>query len=112
MKYYFALGSREFLLEKEAVEEVIRERAYYYQLKNKPADFWILPSPEFWNYYQSQNTKKTSELENLSDPKNCVAIVSTNKDFICWIKLRYQNILSGSFLAPNSAIKSPLLFRT
>ena len=54
MKYYFVIGSREFLLEKEAVEEVIRERAYYYQLKNKPADFWILPSPEFWNYYQTQ----------------------------------------------------------
>lgn len=112
MKYYFALASREFLLEKEAVEEVIRERAYYYQLKNKPADFWILPSPEFWSYYQNQNKKKIGELNNLSDPKNCVAIVSTNKDFICWIKLRYQNILSGSFLGPNTAIKSPLLFRT
>ena len=111
MKYYFVIGSREFLLEKEAVEEVIRERAYYYQLKNKPTDFWILPSPEFWSYYQSKNTKTIDELKNISNIKNSVAIVSTNKDFICWIKLRYQNVISGSFLAPNKEIKSPLLYR-
>jgi hypothetical protein len=110
MKYYFVIGSREFLLEKEAVEEVIRERAYYYQLKNKPTDFWILPSPEFWNHYQTKNSKAIEEFKNISNSKNCVAIVSTNKDFICWIKLRYQNVVSGSFLAPNKSIKSPLLY--
>ena len=104
MKYYFILATKEFLFEIEPVEEVLRERAHYYSSRNKQVDFWILPSPGFLNVYSTELKELTKNNSN----ENLVAIVSTDADFIYWLKLRYQNVLSGSFNAPTTKILQPL----
>jgi len=104
MKYYFILATKEFLFEIEPVEEVLRERAHYYSSRNKQVDFWILPSPGFLNTYSNELKELTKNNSN----ENLVAIVSTDPDFIYWLKLRYQNVLSGSFNAPTIKILQPL----
>ena len=104
MKYYFILATKEFLFEIEPVEEVLRERAHYYSSRNKQVDFWILPSPGFLNTYSNELKELTKNNSN----ENLVAIVYTDADFIYWLKLRYQNVLSGSFNAPTTKILQPL----
>lgn len=106
MRYYFILATKEFLFEIEPVEEVLRERAHYYSSKNKQVDFWILPSPEFLNIYSSE----LKELIKGNSKENLVAIVSTDVDFIYWLKLRYQNVISGNFTAPTIKILQPLAY--
>lgn len=106
MKYHFILATKEFLFEIEPVEEVLRERAHYYTTKNKVVDFWVLPSPKFVTPYLNEVKK----LVNNINPDNLVAIVSTDVDFIYWLKLRYQNVISGSFNAPSEKINQPLAY--
>src|SRR4051812_36675047 len=97
-KYYFVLASQEFLIAKEPLEEVLRERIQYYCKIKKRIDFWLLPSPAF---LQAETFKS---LKN-KFPQNCVAILSTNKIFITWLKLRLNNVFVGEFSAPNEEIK-------
>lgn len=106
MKYHFILATKEFLFEIEPVEEVLRERAHYYTSRNKQVDFWILPSPEFLNSYWNE----VSQLTKNNSRENLVAIISTDADFIYWLKLRYQNVISGSFNAPTTKIFKPLAY--
>ena len=106
MKYYFIIATKEFLFEVEPVEEVLRERAHYYSSKNKQVDFWILPSPEFLNSYANE----LKELTKNNTKENLVAVVSTDVDFIYWLKLRYQNVISGSFNSPTAKINNPLAY--
>ena len=106
MKYYFILATKEFLFEIEPVEEVLRERAHYYSSRNKQVDFWILPSPEFLNAYANELKELTKNNSN----ENLVAIVSTDVDFIYWLKLRYQNVISGNFIAPTRKVLQPLAY--
>jgi hypothetical protein len=106
MKYHFILATKEFLFELEALEEVLRERAHYYTTSNKQVDFWVLPSPQFLTPYFNQLKK----LLNNNTQENLVAIVSTDVDFINWLKLRYQNVIWGNFNAPSEKISQPLAY--
>lgn len=106
MKYHFILATKEFLFEIEPVEEVLRERAHYYASRNKQVDFWILPTPKFLASYWSE----ISQLTKNNSHENLVAIVSTDADFTYWLKLRYQNVISGHFNAPSQKILEPLAF--
>ena len=45
--YYYLIMSQQTLLNNEIIEEILRERATYYQLNKKATDFWILISPYF-----------------------------------------------------------------
>jgi hypothetical protein len=103
MNYYFILASQKFLLEQEPLEEVLRERMQYFKKNNKVVDFWILPSPKFLEINEN-NIHKLKE--NLSSSTLC--ILSTDKIFINWLKLRYQNVVAGEFNAPSFSIKNPL----
>ena len=107
MKYYFILATKDFLFEIEPVEEVLRERAHYYTSRNKQVDFWILPSPGFVDSYSNELKELTKNNPN----ENLVAIISTDVDFIYWLKLRYQNVISGSFNAPTAKIPQPLAYK-
>lgn len=107
MKYYFILATKDFLFEIEPVEEVLRERAHYYTSRNKQVDFWILPSPGFVDSYSNELKDLTKNNSN----DNLVAILSTDVDFIYWLKLRYQNVISGSFNAPTTKIPQPLAYK-
>nr|YP_010443515.1 Ycf54 [Gonyostomum semen]UTE94402.1 Ycf54 [Gonyostomum semen] len=103
MKYYFILGSENFLFKEEPLEEVLRERVQNYNKKKKPLNFWIVPKPEFLK------NPEFSDIQNKIS-KNCVAIISTEKTFITWLKLRLNNVAIGNFdLIPENKI-SPLKF--
>ena len=102
-KYYYVIGSKQFLLTEEPLEEVLRERLQHYYRTNKGIDFWLLPSPEFLNCDDMVEIKKNC-------PKSCLAIVSTNKVFITWLKLRLNNVISGEIKFPKPGLVSPLAY--
>ena len=103
-KYYFIIASKQFLVTEEPMEEVLRERIQYYRRTQKRIDFWLLPAPKFLQAKNYNNI--TTKL-----PKNCLAIVSTNKIFITWLKLRLNNVFVGEFFGPTEQIKNPLGFK-
>ena len=86
--YYFAIASKDFFLYQEPIEEVLRERTQYYQSLNKEIDFWFTLEPNF-----------ISLLDNKSwyTSHSAAAIVSLDKDFIKWLKLRIGFVYIGSF---------------
>ena len=105
VKYYFVVASQQFLVAEEPLEEILRERIQYYCRTKKRIDFWLLPSPKF---LQAENFKY---LKN-KFPQNCMAIASTNKIFISWLKLRLNNVFVGEFVGPTEQIPNPLDFET
>lgn len=105
MKYYFIAASKDFLFCEEPLEEVLRERANYYSSQQKTNDFWILTNPDFINKYSKEFS---NFLPSSSD--SIISVVSTDQDFIYWLKLRYQNVVSGHFNAPTHMILSPLAY--
>lgn len=105
MNYYFVLATQKFFLEKEPLEEVLRERNHYYKKNNKAVDFWLISNPKF---LESDEPEIISLKEKFSSP--VISIISTNKIFIHWLKLRYQNVIIGQFNAPSFSIKNPLQY--
>lgn len=101
--YYFVIASKQFLVTEEPLEEVLRERIQYYTRTNKRIDFWLLPTPKF---LEAENFKAIKN----KLPKQCLAIVSTNKIFITWLKLRLNNVFMGEFIGPTKQIQNPLDF--
>jgi Protein of unknown function (DUF2488) len=104
-KYYFVVASKQFLVTEEPLEEVLRERIQYYCRTKKRIDFWLLPAPKFLEAENFKNLKNKF-------PKNCLAIVSTNKIFITWLKLRLNNVFVGEFSGPSEQIQNPLDFES
>lgn len=90
IKYYFILASEHFLLKEEPLEEILRERVQNFKKKEKALNFWIVRNPLFLN------NKKFEEIRN-RNIKNPVTIVSTDKNFITWLKLRINNVATGFF---------------
>lgn len=88
--YYYTLASRKFLLEEEPVEEILRERLNFYQANNIDLDFWLI---------KNLSQLKISELTMLEDQikTEAAVIISTNKHFIDWLKLRLQYVKIGTF---------------
>ena len=52
--------SQQDLLENEVIEELLREKSYYYISQNKNPDLWILISPEFLNNKQIKESLRNS----------------------------------------------------
>jgi hypothetical protein len=100
-KYYYILASQKFLLEEEPLEEVLRERTRDYQEKNKEIDFWLRKQPAFLE------TPELAEVKGKC-PQLPVAIISTNPQFITWLKLRLEYVITGEFEAPSATIPDPL----
>nr|YP_011007583.1 hypothetical protein V2497_pgp077 [Syringoderma abyssicola]WAM65012.1 hypothetical protein [Syringoderma abyssicola] len=99
--YYFVIASNKFLLIEEPVEEVLRERVQHYQRVKKPIDFWLVQVPSFLGSFDMKNLQARL-------PRNCSAIISTDKSFITWLKLRFNNVAIGNFISPTNDIPSPL----
>nr|QWK43366.1 hypothetical protein [Egregia menziesii] len=104
--YYFIVASNEFLLVAEPVEEILRERVQHYRRVKKNIDFWLVQSPKFLESVQL--TDLQTKLKQSSIANECSAIVSVDKTFITWLKLRLNNVAMGSFNAPTGDITSPL----
>ena len=98
--YYFVLASQKFLLEEEPIDEVLKERYRDYQEKNKAIDFWMIKEPAFLEAPEMAANKARC-------PRPCVAIVSTQKQFITWLKLRLEYVIAGEF-QQSDAIPNPL----
>nr|YP_010170885.1 hypothetical protein K8K75_pgp181 [Chondria tumulosa]QSD57026.1 hypothetical protein [Chondria tumulosa] len=87
--YYFALASQSFFLCQEPVEEILRERTQYYKDTHKEIDFWFVLNPSF--------VSTVDQLNYSSFPDSLAAIVSSDADFIKWLKLRITFVCTGSF---------------
>nr|ARW60117.1 hypothetical protein [Laurencieae sp.] len=88
--YYFAIASQDFFLYQEPIEEILRERTQYYNNINREVDFWFTLNPNFVSILDNKNYY-------VSIPDSLAAIVSLDKDFIRWLKLRVSFVDIGSF---------------
>ncbi|MBE9170852.1 DUF2488 family protein [Pleurocapsales cyanobacterium LEGE 06147] len=99
--YYYVLASQKFLLEEEPLEEVLKERTRNYQERNKEIDFWLVKQPAFLEAPELAEIKAKC-------PQPSAAIISTNAQFITWLKLRLEYVVQGKFQAPSESIPEPL----
>ena len=99
--YYYALASKRFLIEEEPLEEVLRERTRNYQEQEKEIDFWLVIQPAFLEAPSMAEVKAKC-------PQPAAAIISTNEQFITWLKLRLEYVATGEFEAPSDEIANPL----
>ena len=99
--YYYVAASQKFLLEEEPFEEVIKERVRNYQEQNKEIDFWVVKQPAFLEAPEMSEVKAKC-------PQPSVAVISTNKQMITWLKLRLEYVLTGEFEAPSETIPDAL----
>ncbi|OKH18143.1 hypothetical protein NIES593_22445 [Hydrococcus rivularis NIES-593] len=99
--YYYILASQKFLIEEEPLEEVLRERTRHYQEKKQEIDFWLVKQPAFLEAPEFAEIKAKC-------PQPAAAIISTNQQFITWLKLRLEYVVVGEFQAPSQTITDPL----
>ena len=87
--YYFIAASQKFLTEEEPLEEILKERRRNYKENNRNIDFWLLIKPQFL---------KCSELKDLYNkiPTPQAAVISTDKKFITFLKLRCEFVAHGA----------------
>lgn len=99
--YYYVAASQKFLLEEEPFEEVIQERIRNYQERDKEIDFWLIKQPAFLDAPEMADIKAKI-------PQPCVAVITTDKQLLTWLKLRLEYVMTGEFEAPSDAIPEPL----
>lgn len=99
--YFYVLASQRFLLEEEPLEEVLQERQRYYQEAGKSIDFWLVKQPAFLSAPEMQAVKAQC-------PQPAVAVVSTNLQFVQFLKLRLEHVLMGEYQSPSATIPDPL----
>ena len=99
--YFFVAASEKFLTVEEPLEEILKERIRNYKENNKEIDFWLLKNPSFL---------KSSKFIDLSAkiPNTPAAVISTDKKFITFLKLRLEFVAVGEFESPNAEITDPL----
>lgn len=101
MHYYYVLASQRFLLEEEPIAEVLQERTRYYHEQEKEIDFWLVKQPAFLESPEMAKVKAEC-------PQPAVAIISSNSQFITWLKLRLEYVITGEFIAPSNTIPDAL----
>ena len=98
--YYFVAASEKFLTVEEPIEEILKERMRNYKENNKEIDFWLLKNPSFLESPQFIDLKAKI-------PSPPAAILSTDKKFITFLKLRLEFVAVGEFECPNAEITDP-----
>ena len=98
--YYFVAASEKFLTTEEPIDEILKERMRNYKENNKEIDFWLLKNPSFL-----QTTKFVDLKAKIPSPP--AAILSTDKKFITFLKLRLEFVAVGEFEFPNAEITDP-----
>ena len=98
--YFFVAASEKFLTIEEPLEEILKERRRNYKENKKEIDFWLLKNPSFL---------KSSKFDNLAAkiPNTPAAVISTDKKFITFLKLRLEFVAIGEFEFPNVEITDP-----
>ena len=98
--YFFVAASEKFLTDEEPLEEILKERTRNYKENNKEIDFWLLKNPSFL-----KSSKFDYLLTKISYPP--AAVISTDKKFITFLKLRLEFVAVGEFKFPNAEITDP-----
>ena len=98
--YFFVAASEKFLTIEEPLEEILKERERNYKENNKEKDFWLLKNPSFLQTNQFVNLKAKI-------PSPSAAVLSTDKKFITFLKLRLEFVAVGEFECPNAEITDP-----
>ncbi|UFP96098.1 MgPME-cyclase complex family protein [Gloeobacter morelensis] len=102
--YYFLVASDHFL-QGHQTQEVLEERTRHYLAQGKAIDFWWVRSPAFLDAPQLADIRRRC-------PSPAAAVVSTDGQFVLWLKHRLQYVLMGQFEAPSAAIPDPLAAHT
>ncbi|KAL6978963.1 hypothetical protein U1Q18_020631 [Sarracenia purpurea var. burkii] len=90
-KFYFAVANAKFMLdEEEHFQELLFERLRNYEERNKEQDFWLVIEPKFLDKFPNIAGR-------LKRP--AVALVSTNAQWITFMKLRLDRVLSECYEA-------------
>jgi len=98
--YFFVAASEKFLTLEEPIDEILKERMRNYKENNKEIDFWLLINPSFLQTTQFVDLKAKI-------PWPPAAILSTDKKFITFLKLRLEFVAVGEFKCPNAEITEP-----
>ena len=98
--YFFVAASEKFLTVEEPLNEILKERMRNYKENNKEIDFWLLKNPSFL-----QTTKFADIKAKIPSPP--AAVLSTDKKFITFLKLRLEFVAVGEFEFPNAEITDP-----
>nr|QVY58019.1 hypothetical protein [Betaphycus gelatinus] len=89
-QYYFAIASKKFLVDEEPIEEILRERTNHYININKNIDFWFTINPNFIHLPELKYIETKFK-------QPAAAIISLDKEFIEWLKLRISFVIIGNF---------------
>nr|YP_009732213.1 hypothetical protein [Gracilaria spinulosa]QHS70785.1 hypothetical protein [Gracilaria spinulosa] len=89
-KYYFAIASRNFLMNEEPIEEILRERTNHYRDIKKDIDFWFITNSDLLKSFKINHIYKPLT-------EDYAAIISLDKKFIQWLKLRIGFVAIGEF---------------
>jgi len=98
--YFFVAASEKFLTVEEPLDEILKERMRNYKENNKEIDFWLLKNPSFLQ------TTKFADLKAKITSTPAV-VLSTDKKFITFLKLRLEFVAVGEFDCPNAEIIDP-----
>jgi len=99
-KYFFFASSEKFLTVEEPIDEILKERMRNYKENNKEIDFWLLKNPSFLQTTQFADLKAKI-------PSPPAVVLSTDKKFITFLKLRLEFVAVGEFECPNAEITDP-----
>jgi len=99
-KYFFVAASEMFLTIEEPLDEILKERMRNYKENNKEIDFWLLKNPSFLQTTQFADLKAKI-------PSTPAVVLSTDKKFITFLKLRLEFVAVGEFECPNAEIIDP-----
>jgi hypothetical protein len=106
--------SQKDLLKNQVIEEILRERSNYYIAQRKTLDFWLLISPSFIKLLGLENKiKQTNFIRSQNLTIKYCAIVTTNKEFMNWVKLRlgyFEDITKNEFEMIDLSYKSDGVF--
>ena len=98
--YFFVAASEKYLTVEDTVEEILKERIRNYKENNKEIDFWLLKNPSFLQTTQFVDLKAKI-------PSPPAAIISMDKKFITFLKLRLEFVAVGEFECPSAEITDP-----
>lgn len=100
--YYYLVASEKFLSsDNENLHEVLEEKERDYREKNKEIDFWFVKQPAFLEAPELAEIKAKC-------PQPAAAIISLNSQWITFLKLRLEYVITGKFEAPSDTIPQPL----
>ena len=98
--YFFVAASEKFLTVEEPLDEILKERMRNYKENNKEIDFWLIKNPSFLQ------TTLFADLK-AKIPSTPAVVLSTDKKFITFLKLRLEFVAVGEFECPSAELSDP-----